>query len=107
MIKGGLGNLMKQAQAMQENLKSAQEELANVEVEGQSGGGMVRVKVSCRHDVRGVSIDDALLGDDKDVLEDLLAAAMNDATRKIEQISKEKLGGLTSGLNIPGLNLPF
>jgi len=107
MIKGGLGNLMKQAQAMQENLKSAQEELANVEVEGQSGGGMVRVKVSCRHDVRSVSIDDALLGDDKDVLEDLLAAAMNDATRKIEQISKEKLGGLTSGLNIPGLNLPF
>lgn len=107
MIKGGLGNLMKQAQAMQENLKSAQEELANVEVEGQSGGGMVRVKVSCRHDVRGVSIDDALLGDDKDVLEDLLAAAMNDATQKIEQISKEKLGGLTSGLNIPGLNLPF
>jgi len=68
---------------------------------------MVRVKVSCRHDVRGVSIDDALLGDDKDVLEDLLAAAMNDATQKIEQISKEKLGGLTSGLNIPGLNLPF
>ncbi|HED13747.1 MAG TPA: YbaB/EbfC family nucleoid-associated protein [Gammaproteobacteria bacterium] len=107
MMKGGLGNLMKQAQAMQENLKKAQEELASIEVEGQSGGGMVRVRVSCRHDVHSVSIDNALLTDDKEVLEDLLAAAMNDATRKIEQVSKDKLGGLASGLNIPGLTLPF
>jgi len=107
MIQGGLGNLMKQAQAVQDNLKKAQEELANIEIEGQSGGGLVRVRVSCRHDVRSVSIDDVLLNDDKEILEDLLAAAMNDATRKIEQTSKEKLGGLASGLNIPGLNLPF
>jgi len=107
MMKGGLGNLMKQAQAMQENLKKAQEELASIEIEGQSGGGMVKVRMTCRHDVLGVSIDNALLGDDKEVLEDLLAAAMNDATRKIEQTSKDKLGGLASGLSIPGLNLPL
>jgi DNA-binding YbaB/EbfC family protein len=107
MMKGGLGNLMKQAQAMQENLRRAQEELAKIEVIGTAGGGMVSVTMTCRHDVRRVQIDPSLMQDDKEVLEDLIAAAVNDAVRKAEQASQEKLSGLTSGLNIPGLNLPF
>lgn len=106
-MKGGLGNLMKQAQEMQENMRKAQEELANMEVTGQSGGGMVTVVMTCRHDVKRVQIDEALMGDDKDVLEDLVAAAMNDAVRKAEETAQEKMSGLTSGLNIPGLNLPL
>jgi len=97
--------MMKQAQAMQENMKAAQAELANMEVTGAAGAGMVEVVMTCRHDVRKVSIDPALMQDDKEVLEDLIAAAMNDAVRKAEKASEEKMGGLTAGLNIPGLNL--
>jgi DNA-binding YbaB/EbfC family protein len=107
MMKGGLGNLMKQAQAMQENLRRAQEELAKVEVTGTAGGGMVSVTMTCRHDVKRVQIDATLLQDDKEVLEDLVAAAVNDAVRKAEKASQEKLSGLASGLNIPGLDLPL
>ena len=106
-MKGGLGNIMKQAQAMQENLRRAQEELAKIEITGSAGGGMVSVVMTCRHDVRRVQIDPALLQDDKEVLEDLVAAAMNDAVRKVEKTTQEKMSGLTSGMNIPGLNLPF
>lgn len=106
-MKGGLGQLMKQAQMMQENLKRAQEELAHVEVMGQSGGGVVTVTMTCRFDVRKVHIDPSLLKDDAEVLEDLVAAAMNDATRKVEKTSQERMSGLTAGLSIPGLNLPF
>ncbi len=106
-MKGGLGNLMKQAQAVQENLRKAQEELAHIEVEGASGGGMVKVTMTCRHDVRHVEIDKNLLADDKEVLEDLIAAAVNDAVRKAEKATQEKMAGLTSGFNIPGLNLPL
>ena len=107
-MKGGLGNLMKQAQAMQENLKKAQEELASIEVIGNSGGGLVAVTMTCRHDVKKVDIDETLMGeDDKEVLEDLVAAAINDAVRKVEKATQEKMAGLTGGLNIPGLNLQF
>lgn len=106
-MKGGLGNIMKQAQEMQESMRKAQEELAHIEVTGQSGGGMVSVVMTCRHDVKRVEIDDSLVGDDKEVLEDLVAAAMNDAVRKVEQTTQDKMSGLTSGMNIPGLNLPL
>ena len=106
-MKGGLGNIMKQAQAMQENMQKAQEELANTEVTGVSGAGMVEVVMTCRHDVRKITIDPELMGDDKEVVEDLIAAAFNDAVRKVESATEEKMGGLTSGLNIPGLKLPF
>ena len=107
MMKGGLGGLMKQAQMMQENMKKMQEQLASVEVEGQSGAGMVMVTITCRYDVKRVKIDPSLLGDDKDMLEDLIAAAMNDAVRKVEKTTEEKMAGLTAGLNIPGMKLPF
>lgn len=109
MMKGGLGNLMKQAQAMQENMQKAQEELANIEVIGEAGGGMVKLVMNCRHDVKRVSIDPELIGDidDKEVLEDLVAAAMNDAVRKVETTSKDKMAGLTGGLDIPGMKMPF
>ena len=107
-MKGGLGNLMKQAQAMQENLRKAQEELAGIEVNGSSGGGMVKVIMTCRHDIKKVEIDSTMMNeDDKEVLEDLVAAAVNDAVRKVEQTTQEKMAGLTGGMNIPGLNLPF
>ncbi len=106
-MKGQLGNLMKQAQAMQENMQKAQEELANTEVTGESGAGMVKILMTCRHDVRRVEIDPALMGDDREVLEDLVAAAMNDAVRKVEKVTQEKMGGLTAGLNIPGMKMPF
>ena len=107
-MKGGIGNLMKQAQAMQENMRKAQEELASIEVAGVSGGGMVRVTMTCRHDVKKVEIDASMMTeDDKEVLEDLVAAAVNDAVRKVEQVTQEKMSGLAGGLNIPGLNLPF
>ena len=106
-MKGGLGNIMKQAQAMQENMQKAQEELANIEVTGESGAGMVQVVMSCRHDVKKITIDPELMTDDKEVLEDLIAAGVNDAVRKVEKTTEEKMGGLTSGLNIPGLKLPF
>ena len=106
-MKSPLGNIMKQAQAMQENLKRAQEELAQVEVIGSAGGGLVEITMTCRHDIRRVAIDDSLMADDKEVLEDLVAAAINDAVRRVEKASQEKMGSLTSGLNIPGLNLPL
>lgn len=107
-MKGGLGNLMKQAQAMQDNLRKAQEELAAVEVVGNAGGGMVSVCMTCRYDVRRVTIDPSLLQDDKEVLEDLVAAAVNDAVRKVEKTTQEKMSGLTAGLGLPGgLKLPF
>lgn len=108
MMKGGLGNLMKQAQAMQENLRKAQEELASVEVTGAAGGNMVSVLMTCRYDVRRVTIDPSLLKDDKEVLEDLIAAAVNDAVRKVEKTTQEKMSGLTAGLGLPGgFKLPF
>lgn len=108
MIKGGLGGLMKQAQQMQENMKKMQEQLASVEVEGQSGGGMVKVTMTCRNDVKRVFIDSSLLGDDKEMLEDLVAAAMNDAVRKAEATTQEKMGGFTAGMGLPpGFKLPF
>ncbi len=108
MMKGGIGGLMKQAQQMQENMQKMQEQLASVEVEGQAGAGMVKVTMNCRHDVKRVSIDDSLIGEDKEMLEDLLAAAVNDAVRRVEQTSQEKMSGFTSGLNLPpGFKLPF
>lgn len=107
-MKGGLGNIMKQAQAMQENMQKAQEELADTEVVGQSGGGLVSITMSCRHDVRRVSIDPELVGDEVDVLEDLVAAAFNDALKKVESTTQEKMGGLTAGMNLPGgMKFPF
>ena len=106
-MKGQFGNLMKQAQAMQENMQKAQEELSNTEVTGQSGAGMVEIVMTCRHDVRRVTIDPSLMSDDKELLEDLVAAAMNDAVRKVEKATQDKMGGLTAGLNIPGMKLPF
>jgi DNA-binding YbaB/EbfC family protein len=108
-MKGGLGNIMKQAQAMQENMQKAQAELATIEVTGESGGGMVSLVMTCRHDVKKVSIDPELIGDvqDKEILEDLIAAAMNDAVRKVEKATQEKMSDLTGGLNIPGMQMPF
>ncbi len=106
-MKGGMGQFMKQAQAMQENLRKAQSELATLEVEGQAGGGLVKITMTCRNDVRKVRLDESLLKEDREVVEDLVAAAMNDAVRKAEQMSQERLAGLTAGFNIPGLNLPF
>ncbi|ABE49841.1 MULTISPECIES: YbaB/EbfC family nucleoid-associated protein [Methylobacillus] len=108
MMKGGLGNLMKQAQQMQENMKRAQEELGKIEVEGQAASGMVKITMTCRHEVRRVSIDDSVLGDDKELLEDMIAAAFNDAARKAEATSQERMSSLTAGLPIPpGMKLPF
>ena len=108
MLKGGIGNMMKQAQQMQENMKKMQEKLAEVEVEGVSGAGMVKVLMTCRNDVRRVTIAPSLMSDDKDMLEDLIAAAMNDAVRKAEATTQEKMAGFTSGLNLPpGFKLPF
>lgn len=107
-MKGGIGNLMKQAQKMQADMQKAQEEIANMEVEGQAGGGMVKVVMNGRHEIRRVSLDDSLMGDDKEMIEDLLAAAVNDAVRRIEQQSQDKMSGLTAGLNLPGgFKLPF
>ena len=107
-MKGGLGNLMKQAQKMQADMQKAQEEMASLEVTGQSGGGMVKVTMTCKHDVKRVEIDDSLMSDDKEMLEDLIAAAMNDAVRNVEKTTREKFAGLTAGLNLPaGFKLPF
>ena len=108
MMKGGLGGLMKQAQQMQANMKKAQAELATVEVEGQSGSGMVKVTMTCAHEVRRVSLDDSLLSDDKEMLEDLIAAAMNDAVKQAAAVSQQRMSGFTAGMNLPpGMNLPF
>lgn len=106
-MKGGIGNLMKQAQQMQANMEKAQEEMANIEVTGKSGGGLVSVVMTCRHDVKRVEIDDSVM-DDKEMLEDLLAAAVNDGVRQVEQTTQEKFSGMTSGMNLPGgFKLPF
>ncbi len=108
MMKGQLAGLMKQAQAMQENMKRAQDELAQMEVEGQSGAGLVKVTMTCKHGVKRVAIDPSLLADDKDMLEDLVAAAFNDAVRRAEEISAEKMGKLTAGMPMPpGMKFPF
>ncbi|PSJ17925.1 YbaB/EbfC family nucleoid-associated protein [Nitrosomonas supralitoralis] len=108
MMKGNLGNMMKQAQMVQDNMKKMQEKLATIEVEGQSGAGMVKVIMTCRHDVKRVNIDDSLVGDDKEMLEDLVAAAFNDAVRRVEATTQEKMAELSSGLGLPpGIKLPF
>jgi hypothetical protein len=108
MMKNQLAGLMKQAQAMQENMKKAQEAIAAMEIEGQSGGGLVKVLMTGRHDVKRVSIDPSLLSEDKDMLEDMVAAAINDAVRKIDAASQEKMSGLSAGMGLPpGLKLPF
>ena len=108
MMKGGIAGLMKQAQQMQDNMKKMQESLGAIEVEGQSGAGMVKVVMTCKNDVKRVSIDPSLLGDDKDMLEDLVAAAFNDAVRKAEATAAEKMSGLTAGLPLPpGFKMPF
>lgn len=108
MMKGGLGNLMRQAQQMQETMKKAQAELAQLEVTGEAGGGMVKVTMNGHHETNKVAIEPKLLAEDKDMLEDLLVAAVNDAVRKIAARSQEKYSGLMSGLNLPpGMKLPF
>jgi DNA-binding YbaB/EbfC family protein len=107
-MKSGLGNLMKQAQKMQESMQKAQEEMAAMEVTGEAGGGLVQIVMTGRHEARRVHIDDSLLGDDKDMLEDLVAAAINDAAHKVERTMQEKFSGMTSGLGLPGnIKLPF
>ncbi|WP_425401962.1 YbaB/EbfC family nucleoid-associated protein [Gilvimarinus chinensis] len=104
----GMGDIMKQAQEMQERMQKMQEELANAEVEGQAGAGMVKVIMTGRHDVKSVSIDDSLMGEDKEMLEDLLAAAVNDAVRRVETSSKEKMSEMTAGMGMPpGFKMPF
>jgi nucleoid-associated protein EbfC len=108
MMKGGLGNLMRQAQQMQETMKKAQAELAQLEVTGESGAGMVKVTLNGHHEAKKLTIEPKLLAEDKDMLEDLLVAAFNDAVRKIAARSQEKYSGLMSGLNLPpGMKLPF
>lgn len=107
-MRGNIGNMMKQAQMVQENMKQMQEKLAAIEVEGQSGAGMVKVIMTCRHDVKKVNIDNSLMGDDKEMLEDLVAAAFNDAVRRVESTTQTKMAELTSGLGLPpGFKLPF
>ena len=109
-MKGNLGNLMKQAQKMQENLQKAQQEIALLEITGESGGGLVKITLTGRHEARRVSIDDSLLTDDKDMLEDLVAAAINDAVRKVEQATQDKIAGMAGGIGLPlggDFKLPF
>ncbi len=107
-MKGGIGQLMKQAQEMQANMQKAQEEMASITVTGESGAGMVKIRMTCRHEVQAVEIDDSLLGDDKEMLEDLIVAAFNDSIRKVEKTVQEKFSGMAAGLNLPpGMKLPF
>jgi hypothetical protein len=107
-MKGGIGNLMKKAQKMQEDMQKAQEKLAEMEVTGKAGGGLVSVIMTGRHDVKRVSIDDSLLQEDKDMLEDLVAAAINDAVQQVEKTSQEQMSGMMSGMQLPpGMKLPF
>jgi DNA-binding YbaB/EbfC family protein len=107
-MKGQIAGLMKQAQAMQDNLKKAQDELAQIEVEGQSGAGLVKVTMTCKHEVKRVVIDPGAMGDDKDMLEDLIAAAFNDGLRRAEEVSQEKMGKITAGMPLPpGMKFPF
>ncbi|TAK40995.1 MAG: YbaB/EbfC family nucleoid-associated protein [Betaproteobacteria bacterium] len=107
-MRGNIGQLMKQAQMMQDNMRRMQEQLAGVEVEGQSGAGLVKVVMTCKHDVKRVTIDPSLVGDDREMLEDLVAAAFNDAARRVEQTVAEKMSGFSAGLGLPpGMKLPF
>lgn len=107
-MKGGIGQLMKQAQQMQADMQKAQEEMAKLTVNGESGGGMVRITLTCKHQVRALEIDDSLLSDDKEMLEDLIIAAFNDAVRKVETTVQEKFSGMTAGMGLPpGIKLPF
>lgn len=106
-MKGNMNQLMQQAQRMQEAMQKAQQALASIEISGAAGGGLVSVTMSCNHQVRRVSIDPGLLGDDRDMLEDLVAAAVNDALRKVEQATQEHMGGALGGMKLPGMNLPF
>jgi DNA-binding YbaB/EbfC family protein len=107
-MKGGIGQLMKQAQQMQADMQKAQEEMANLTVTGESGAGMVRITMTCKHEVRALEIDDSLVGDDKEMLEDLIVAAFNDAVRRVEATVQEKFSGMTAGLSLPpGMKLPF
>jgi DNA-binding YbaB/EbfC family protein len=107
-MKGNIGQLMKQAQVMQENMRKMQEQLATLEVEGQSGAGMVKVQMTCKYEVKRVVIDPSLVADDREMLEDLVAAAFNDASHRVESTIAEKMGGMTAGLGLPpGFNLPF
>lgn len=108
MFKGGMGNIMKQAQQMQERMQQAQEELAKLEVTGESGAGMVKVTMTCNHNVRRVEIDDSLMDDDKEMIEDLVAAAINDAARRVQETSQERMAEVTGGMNMPpGMKMPF
>ena len=107
-MKGGIGQLMKQAQQMQADMQKAQEEMANLTVTGESGAGMVRITMTCKHELKSLDIDDTLVGDDKDMLEDLIIAAFNDAIRRVEKTIQEKFSGMTAGLSLPpGMKLPF
>ena len=107
-MKGNIGQLMKQAQMMQDNMRRMQEQLASIEVEGQAGGGSVKVLMTCKHEVRRVSIDPGLAGDEREMLEDLLTAAFNDAARRVDAMVTEKMGSVTTGLGLPpGMKLPF
>jgi DNA-binding YbaB/EbfC family protein len=107
-MRGNIGELMKQAQMMQENMRRMQEQLATVEVEGQSGAGMVKVVMTCKHEVKRIAIDPSLVGDDREMLEDLVAAAFNDAARRVEQTVADKMSGFTAGLGLPpGFKLPL
>ena len=108
MFKGGMGNMMKQAQQMQDRMQKVQDDLAKLEVTGEAGAGMVKVTMTCNHNVRRVDIDDSLMEDDKDMIEDLLAAAVNDAVRRVEEMNKEQMGKVTGGMGMPpGMKMPF
>ncbi|KRS20292.1 nucleoid-associated protein [Alishewanella sp. WH16-1] len=108
MFKGGMGNMLKQAQAMQDKMQKMQAEIANMEVTGEAGAGLVKVTMTGNHNVRRVSIDDSLMSDDKEMLEDLIAAALNDAVRRVEENNKEQMAKITGGLQLPpGMKLPF
>ena len=107
-MKGGIGNLMKQAQKMQASMQKMQEEVAQMEVTGQAGGGLVSVVMTGKHEVRRIDIDDSLFDDDRDLIADLVAAAINDAVRRVQEATQEKMAAVTSGMNLPaGMNLPF
>lgn len=108
MFKGGMGNIMKQAQQMQERMQKAQEELAQLEVTGEAGAGMVKVTMTCNHNVRRVEIDESIMQDDKEFVEDLVAAAINDAVRRVQETSQTRMSEITGGMNLPpGMKMPF
>ena len=107
-MKGGIGQLMKQAQQMQADMQKAQDEMASLTVTGESGAGMVKITMTCKHELKKLEIDDSLVGDDKEMLEDLIIAAFNDAVRRVEKTVQEKFSGMTAGLSLPpGMKLPF